>query len=99
MESDARELRLAAIRALGTLGSAAAVEPLLAFLGSRHLDAETRFRVRDAVGAIQSGLAGAEAGQLSLAATSPEGGWLSVVPSESEHGQLSLLPDPKKSTP
>ena len=99
MESDARELRLAAVRALGTLGSAAAVEPLLAFLESRRLDADTRYWIRDAVGAIQSRLAGAEAGQLSLAATSPGSGWLSVAPPDAGHGQLSLLPDRKRSSP
>src|SRR6185295_18165904 len=38
MEADARELRLAAVRALGIVGRAAAVEPLLAFPASRRLD-------------------------------------------------------------
>jgi HEAT repeat protein len=96
METDARELRLAAVRALGTVGSAASVEPLLAFLGSRRLDAETRQVIHNAVGAIQSRLAGAEAGQLSLAATSPGSGWLSVAPRDAGHGDLSLLPDRKR---
>ena len=97
VESDARELRLAAVRALGTVGSAASVEPLLAFLGSRRLDAETRQGIHDAVGAIQSRLAGAEAGQLSLAETSPGSGWLSVAAPGAGRGQLSLLPDWDKS--
>ena len=97
VESEARELRLAAIRALGTVGSAASVEPLLDFLAGRGLDAETRHAVREAVGAIQSRLAGAEAGQLSLAATSPGSGWLSVAAPGAGHGQLSLLSDRKKS--
>jgi hypothetical protein len=96
VDSDARELRLAAIRALGTVGSAASVEPLLAFVGSRRLDAETRQAIHDAVGAIQSRLAGAEAGQLSLAALSPGSGWLSVAAPGAGHGQLSLLSDRKK---
>jgi hypothetical protein len=96
MESDARELRLAAILALGTLGSAASVEPLLAFLAIRRLDAETRRGIHDAVGAIQSRLAGAEAGQLSLAATAPGSGWLSVASGDAGHGDLSLLPDRKR---
>jgi HEAT repeat protein len=96
VESDARELRLAAIRALGTVGSAASVEPLLAFLASRRLDAKTRYWIREAVGAIQSRLAGAEAGQLSLAATSRGSGWLSVAAPGAGHGQLSLLSDRKK---
>ena len=97
MESDARELRLAAVRALRTVGSAASVEPLLAFLASRRLDAETRQGIHDATSAIQSRLAGAEAGQLSLAATAPGSGWLSVAAPQG-HGQLSLLPDPKGSS-
>jgi len=96
VESDARELRLAAVRALGTVGSAASVEPLLAFLGSRRLDAETRQGIHDAIGAIQSRLAGAEAGQLSLADTSPGSGWLSVAALGAGHGQLSLLSERKK---
>jgi len=79
VETDAGELRLAAIRALGIVGSAASVEPLLAFLTSRRLDADTRHGVGAAVRAIQSRLAGAEAGQLSLAAPSPGTGWLSVA--------------------
>jgi hypothetical protein len=98
METDARELRLAAVAALRTVGSAGAVEPLLSFLASRRLDAETRQEIRDAVGAIQSRLAGAAAGQLSLAATSPEGGWLSVVAPGPGQGQLSLISDRKKYT-
>jgi HEAT repeat protein len=97
MESEARELRLAAVQALGTVGSAASVEPLLAFLASRRLDAETRHGIRDAVGAIQSRLAGAGAGQLSLATTTPGSGWLSV-PSGVGQGQLSLLPDRRSSS-
>ncbi len=96
VDSDARELRLAAIRALAVVGSVAAVEPLLAFLGSRRLDAETRQTIHDAVRAIQSRLAGAEAGQLSLAALSPGSGWLSVAAPGAGHGQLSLLFDRKK---
>jgi len=91
MESDARELRLAAVRALGTVGSAGSVEPLLAFLASRRLDVETRLMIRNAIGAIQSRLAGAAAGQLSLAATPPGGGWLSVAPPGPGPGQLSLV--------
>lgn len=95
MESDARELRMAAIRALGTLGSAAAVEPLLAFLASRRLDAETRHWIHEAVRAIQSRLAGAEAGQLSLSTPSSEAGRLSVAAPGAGQGRLSLVSDRK----
>jgi HEAT repeat protein len=96
VESDAGELRQAAVRALGTVGSAASVEPLLAFLASRRLDTATRQRIREAVGAIQSRLAGAGAGQLSLAAPAPGSGWLSVAKPGAGQGQLSLLSDRKK---
>jgi len=93
VESEARELRLAALRALATLGSVASVEPLLAFLETRHPDTETRREVRAAVDAIQSRLAGAEAGQLSLAVTPAGSGWLSVAPPGAGPGAVSLLPD------
>jgi hypothetical protein len=95
MESDARELRLAAVRALATVGTAAAVEPLLVFLAGRRLDGESRQQIRDAVAAIQSRLAGAGAGQLSLAAAPAGGGWLSVAAPGAGEGQLSLARDPK----
>jgi HEAT repeat protein len=91
--SEARELRVAAIRALGAVGTAAAVEPLLAFLESRRLDGETRQAIRDAVAGIQSRLAGAGAGQLSLAATAAGAGWLSVAVPGAKEGELSLLRD------
>jgi hypothetical protein len=96
VESDAGELRLAAIRALGVVGSAGSVEPLLALLDGRRLDADTRHELGAAVRAIQSRLAGAEAGQLSLAAPSPGTGWLSVATPAAGQGQLSLVPDRKK---
>lgn len=96
LESDARELRLAAIRALGTVGTAASVEPLLAFQEGRRLDGETRQGIRDAVASIQSRLAGAGAGQLSLAAASPGTGWLSVAAPGAGEGDLSLLSGRRK---
>ena len=95
MESDARELRLACVRALGAVGTAMSVEPLLAFLSGRRLDGETRQTIRDAVAAIQSRLAGAGAGQLSLAAVPAGSGWLSVAAPGTGEGQLSLASDPK----
>jgi len=96
LESEARELRGAAIRALGTVGTAAAVEPLLAFLAGRRLDGETRQGIREAVAAIQSRLAGAAAGQLSLAAVAPGSGWLSVPSLAAREGDLSLLSGRRK---
>jgi hypothetical protein len=96
VENDAREVRLAAVHALGKLGRVSAIEPLLAFLDTRRPDAETGQGIRDAIGAIQSGLAGAEAGQLSIAANSPGSGWLSVVPGAGE-GAVSLVRHHKKS--
>jgi hypothetical protein len=93
MQSEARELRVASVRALGAMGTAAAVEPLLALLSGRRLDAETRQAIRDAVAAIQSRLAGAGAGQLSLAAIPAGSGWLSVATPSADEGQLSLARD------
>jgi HEAT repeat protein len=95
VQNDAREVRLAAVHALGKLGHVSAVEPLLAFLDTRRPDAETRQGIRDAIGAIQSRLVGAEAGQISIAANAHGSGWLSVAPSARE-GDVSLVADGKK---
>jgi len=89
VETDERELRLAAARALGSLGNVRSVEPLLALL-QRRLDAESRQGIREAIGAIQSRLAGAEAGQLSLATSAPGSGWLSLAAPTAGQGDLSL---------
>lgn len=85
-----RRVQCAAARALGTRGSVLAVEPLLLHakgLGSTEL----RQAARAAVGAIQSRLGDAEAGQLSLASADPLPGALSLAEVESEAaGGLSL---------
>jgi hypothetical protein len=95
VESGVRELRLAALGALATVGSATAVEPLLAFLEGRRLDAATRQGIHEAIGAIQSRLAGAEAGQLSLSKAPPGSGWLSMAAPGDGKGDLSLA-NPKR---
>jgi HEAT repeat protein len=87
--SDARELRLAAARALGVVGGVAAVEPLLRRLDTGGLDAESRQVVREAVAAIQSRLAGAEAAQLSLVEDTPERGRLTLAAPGPGPGDLS----------
>lgn len=93
VESDDHEVRLAAARALGWLGSVRSVPPLLALLDSRRLDSVTRQCFRDAVAKIQSRLVGAEAGQLSVAASTAESGRLSLAQPRSGAGDLSLTPE------
>jgi hypothetical protein len=87
--SEARELRLAAARALESVGSAAAVEPLLSLLDAGRLDGESRQALRNAIAAIQSRLAGAEAAQLSLVTGPPEGGRLTLAQPGPGPGDLS----------
>jgi hypothetical protein len=59
-------------------------------------DAETRREIHAAVGAIQSRLTGAEAGQLSLAPSTPGSGWLSMAAPAAGEGHLSLISEQKK---
>jgi HEAT repeat protein len=87
---EAAELRIAAARALGAVGTVKAVEPLLHELDTKRLDGESRRALREAVSAIQSRLAGAEAGQLSLAATTAEAGRLSLATPRAGPGDVSL---------
>ncbi len=87
---EAAELRIAAARALGSLGTVKAVEPLLHELDTKHLDGESRRAFRLAVSAIQSRLAGAEAGQLSMAPTTAEAGRLSLATPRAGPGDVSL---------
>ena len=89
VESEAYELRLAAARALASVGTASTVEPLLALLDAGRLDGESRQALRDAIAAIQSRLAGAEAAQLSLVTGPPEGGRLTLAQPGPGPGDLS----------
>ena len=87
------EVRLAAARALGRVGTTAAVPPLK---DSEARDGALRGPARQAIAEIQSRAKGAAPGQLSLA--DGESGRLSLAPGEA--GQLSLAspsregPDP-----
>jgi HEAT repeat protein len=90
---EARELRIAAARALGPAGTVAAVEPLMRLLETRRLDAESRQAIRECVAAIQSRLAGAEAGQLSIAEDARETGRLSLAAPAPGQGDLSFAPE------
>jgi hypothetical protein len=94
---EAAEVRIAAARALGAVGTVAAVEPLLQDLDTKRLDRDSRHAIREAVSAIQSRLAGAEAGQLSLAATRAEAGRLSLATPHAGPGDVSLAPEPDRS--
>jgi hypothetical protein len=88
------DLRVAAVRALGLVGSVKSVAPLLALLEARGLDADARQAIRGAIGAIQSRLVGAEAGQLTVASAESESGRLSLAGSEA--GALTLTDDDEK---
>jgi hypothetical protein len=89
VEAEARELRLAAAQALAKVGSVGAVEPLSALLEGGGLDAASRQAIRDAISAIQSRLAGAEAAQLSLVTSMREGGRLTLAAPGPGPGDLS----------
>lgn len=82
-------VRVAAAEALGRAGTVAAVMPLRE-AGARHGGALSR-ATRQAIAEIQARLAGASAGQLSLALG--EDGRLSLAPEGEHAGELSL-PDP-----
>jgi HEAT repeat protein len=89
VSGNAPELRVPAAHALGRIGSSASVEPLLRLLadGSRG---EAAASVRQAIAAIQSRLACAEAGQLSLADGGAQAGHLSVARPGAGIGAVSL---------
>src|SRR5262249_23372175 len=86
-----RDVQLAAARALATVGTVRAVEPLMRL--AENVDAEARQDVQGAIRAIQSRLLGAEAGQLSLAASEGQSGWLSVPQPGAGAGDLSRAPE------
>lgn len=90
LRRDAPELRIAVARALGAVGSVKAVQPLLELLEAKRLDGESRQALREAVSAIQSRLAGAEAGQVSLATPAAEAGRLSLATPTAGPGDVSL---------
>jgi hypothetical protein len=86
LEQERKDLWVAAATALGRAGSAAAVLPLKEAAERSALNLDLRKAARQAIAEIQSRLASASPGQLSLAAT--EAGQLSLV--QAEAGQLSL---------
>jgi hypothetical protein len=86
--SPAGEVRLAAVASLGRIGSALAVAPLHACGADHRFDVPLHSAIRQAVATIQSRIAGASPGQLSLAAD--EVGQVSLADTEAS-GQLSLV--------
>jgi HEAT repeats len=88
LESDRRDLCVAAATALGHVGTAAVVLPLEEAAERSAPYPELRRAARQAIAEIQSRLSDASPGQLSLAAT--ETGLLSLA--QAETGQLSLPP-------
>lgn len=99
LEDGTPEVKLAAVRALGPVGTVRSIEPLLALRGMQLVAGEIGPAAGAAVAAIQSRLAGAGAGQLALTESSggeisfpgAEGGSLSVP--ASEPGALTLTQD------
>ncbi len=86
--SPAGEVRLAAVASLGRMGSALAVEPLHTCSANHRFDGPLRSAVRQSVATIQSRLAGASPGQLTLA--TDEVGRVSLADTHAT-GQVSLV--------
>jgi len=94
-------LRSAAARALGRVGTAAAVIALrevIAGAGVFLLEPDLARTVHDAIRKIQSRLPGAEAGQLSLARSADTGGEVSLAAAAGE-GDVALADAPVPTTP
>lgn len=89
LQSDDENLRVSAAKALGRAGTAAAVPPLKEAAQDDRLDLDLRRATRQAIAEIQSRVAGASPGQLSLAGS--EAGQLSLP--DAEAGELSLADD------
>ena len=88
---EAAEVRAAAARALGQVGSVRAVEPLLALTTGLLASPSVKQAAREAVASIQSRLGDAEAGRLSLAIPTGDAGALSLAGGEgAPGGELSL---------
>ncbi|HEY7215908.1 MAG TPA: HEAT repeat domain-containing protein, partial [Thermoanaerobaculia bacterium] len=79
LQHESKEVQTAAAKALGRVGSAAAVLPLQEMAERSWLDRDLSGAAQQAIAEIQSRLPGAKPGQLSLA--------------EAEAGQLSLAQD------
>ena len=95
-ESDVPQVRVAAIEALGAIGTAAAVPHLRAQAErSGPLDFELRRTVDEAVAKIQARLQGAAAGQVALAdaESGSAAGRVSLM-EDGAAGRVALAPDP-----
>ncbi len=79
LEHEGNEVRVAAAQALGTLGTVAAVEPLLAQTSGVLKDATLKRAAQQAISSIQSRLGPVEMGRLSLLEPGPLAGALSSV--------------------
>jgi len=84
-----KQVRTAATRALGRAGTTAAVEPLLE-LQRGVLPTDLKGAAGEAIDRIQSRVAGAEHGQLSMAAPPEPEGAVSLAEDSDEAGALSL---------
>lgn len=89
LDHDDGEVRRAAIRSLGLVGSVAAVEPLLEVAGNLGLSREARL-AQSAKFRIQTRLEGAESGQVSIAEPAELEGALSEAGEGPGKGAVSL---------
>jgi hypothetical protein len=89
LDRGSSKVKTAAARVLGQIGTLRAVEPLLRYTKGFFVDRSLKRAAREAVSAIQSRHAGAEAGRLSIAELADTGGGLSLA---EEPGALSLAP-------
>jgi HEAT repeat protein len=88
---EAEAVRIAAARALGEVGTVAAVEPLLPHTKGLLTDADLKRAAREAIDKIQGRLGDVEAGRLSLSEVQQRDGALSL--SDDEAGKLSMAAD------
>lgn len=91
LNSPSKDVRLAAVEALGRIGTASSVTLLRGF-SVDLLDFDTRAAVGRAIGMIKGRLTGAEEGQVSLAADDAPEGRVSLAEDTGE-GRLSLTED------
>jgi hypothetical protein len=99
LRSETTEVQTASAQALGTVGTVAAVEPLLELVsvGDRVFGSRLHAVAREAVQRIQARLPGAEAGRLALAEPRAESGALSLASERrASDGALSIAKSRRK---
>jgi hypothetical protein len=95
-QSASMSVLIAAVRGLGRIGAATAVEPLLAYRDAER-NGEVRRAAQHAIAQIQARLGDAEAGRLSVAALTAMGGRLTVA-DPAPAGGISLATESSATT-